>query len=89
MGVDAYIIKSRDSLKQLDQILLKAMESHKKRERSHSAPPTGLNLLARNLKVISEYINSPSKGIAEGKKKIRRLESELDNLKGMLKKLMS
>lgn len=92
MGADDYIIKNRDCLKNLDQILFKAIEARKRKEDAsprQPAPESGINLLARNLRTISEFINQPSKGIAEGKKKIRQIEKEIDHIKGLLKNFMS
>ncbi|MDO8520013.1 MAG: response regulator [Deltaproteobacteria bacterium] len=92
MGADDYIIKNRECLKNLDQILSKAIElRHKRDANTHAVPPSSspINLLSRNLRIISEYINQPSKGIAEGKRKIRQLEKELDNIKSLLKNFVS
>lgn len=92
MGADDYIIKNRDCLKNLDQILFKAIEARKKKDDAsprQPAPQTGINLLARNLKTISEFINQPSKGIAEGKKRIKQIEKEIDHIKGLLKNFVS
>lgn len=84
MGADDYIIKNRDILKTLPQALAKTIEIHKKKKVGG-----GINLLAKNLKTITHFINQPSAGFAHGKKQIKKLEREIKHIKGMLKNLVS
>lgn len=89
-GADDYIIKSRESIKNLPEILTKNLQKKKNSPSLKPAPiQGGMDLLSRNLKTIAELINQPSKTITKGKEQIQILEKEIDRLKGMLKNFVS
>lgn len=98
MGADDYIVKNRDALKSLPQVLLKTIETKKESRQaarlipSNQARPGGFNLLARNLKTITNLINNPARGWAQSKKHFKQLhtlEKEIRNIRDILKNFVS
>ncbi|MBI4412113.1 MAG: response regulator [Deltaproteobacteria bacterium] len=105
MGADDYIVKNRDALKSLPEVLLKTIKTKKEKRtasvlaRMEGRPGPagrlgmgGINLLARNLKTITNLINNPSRGWARSKKHFKQLhvlEKEIRNIKDVLKNFVS
>lgn len=90
MGADDYLVKNRETLAHIVKHMIKAMQGKRQIQRSGERRYSGaIDMIARNLKTITGLINQPGKGWAKGKDKLRNLEREIDNLKGMLRNLIS
>ncbi len=91
MGVDDYLVKRHDTLKNLPHLFLKHL--HKKRKKDISPGLSdrmgrGMNSIAQNLKLLGELINHPAMSLKKGEEYLKQkhgLEKEIETLKGMLK----
>lgn len=91
-GADDYLIKNADNLKNLEQILLKTIKKPKNKSHEKPAGLAGINLLTSKLKTISDLLRQPAKHARLGRKKFKEfklLEKEIENLKSMMRKMIS
>lgn len=94
MGVDDYLVKRRDTLKKLPQLLLKHLHKKRKKEDPHGIRRRmgkGMTSIAQNLKLLAELINQPSLSLKKGGLYLKQrhgLEKEIETLKGMIKNWM-
>lgn len=91
-GADDYLIKNADNLKNMEQILLKTIKKTKSKNNEKPAGLAGMNLLTSKLKTISDLLRQPAKHARLGRKKFKEfklLEKEIENLKSMMRKMLS
>lgn len=88
-GADDYILKNRENGNMIGRTIEKIVAKKKRRPLAETPQKVhGLSLLSRHLGTITNLMSHSSRGIALGKKQLKVLEREIENIKGMIRQLV-